>query len=212
MLDADKERLDTLLYEVDMLVRCRPELVKGVVSVAKRLEAAAKRSARVGRLVRTPDWSDCPQSVQRELTSVVCEPFVTVMLGLATRKYRVSQTSMVLWWRRMVACGQSNVLTYFGWDGFHCDGIVVGNDLLMHCVKNQSMLANMTECLRSDTSVDFRIRELLGGLGMNSDVRSAWRKWNMANHPDKGGDPDKYIEVKLVYDEWLSTQKEASVA
>ena len=61
--------------------------------------------------------------------------------------------------------------------------------------------------LADDQSVDFKIRELLGGLSMKSDVRKAFKEWAMTNHPDKGGDAETFLKVKLVYDEWLETQK-----
>ena len=62
--------------------------------------------------------------------------------------------------------------------------------------------------LADDQSVDFKIRELLGGLSMKSDVRKAFKEWAMTNHPDKGGDAEKFLAVKLVYDEWLDIQKQ----
>jgi hypothetical protein len=78
---------------------------------------------------------------------------------------------------------------------------------LRQCVSNEQILDRITESLKSDTSVDYRIRELLGGLSMQSDVTAAWKKWCMTNHPDKGGDPEKFLEVKLVYEEWRDLQK-----
>jgi hypothetical protein len=49
---------------------------------------------------------------------------------------------------------------------------------------------------------------LLGGLSKTSDVRAAWKKWAMVNHPDKGGDPDRFLQVKVVYDEWCTLNKD----
>ena len=56
--------------------------------------------------------------------------------------------------------------------------------------------------VESDDTVDFHLRELLGGLGSKSDVHAAWRTFAMKNHPDKGGDPEKFLEVKVCYEEW----------
>jgi hypothetical protein len=32
----------------------------------------------------------------------------------------------------------------------------------------------------------------------------------MTNHPDKGGDPENFLKVKLVYDEWCEINKQQS--
>ena len=207
MADEYINELDDLFWRLDGIVRHNPSLIRKLSPRWKALEATAKRISRVEKLQHTADWATCPQSVLLELTTAESEPFVQVALGLATRHFHVNQVSLVLWWRRMVATGQAAILTYFGWEGFTCDGIVTGQDLLRQCVKNEQMLGNITEALRSDTSVDFKIRELLGGLSTKSDVTAAWKKWCMTNHPDKGGDPEQFLRVKLVYDEWVTIQK-----
>jgi hypothetical protein len=131
------------------------------------------------------------------------------MLGLAKRRYRVHQMSTVLWWRRMIATGQENVITYFSWERFDATftgDVVHATDIMRVCVDNEQLLNNITAALADDKCVDFKIRELLGGISMQSDVRQAWKKWAMANHPDKGGDPELFLKVKLVYDEWCEIQ------
>ena len=207
MADEYINEVDDLFWRLDTIVRRNPSIVRKLSPKWKALEATAKRISRVEKLQRTADWATCPQSVLLELTTAESEPFVQVALGLATRHFRVNQVSLVLWWRRMVSTGNAAILTYFGWEGFTCDGVVTGQDLLRKCISNETLLKNVTESLKSDVSVDFRIRELLGGLSKQSDVTAAWKKWCMTNHPDKGGDPEQFLRVKLVYDEWVAIQK-----
>lgn len=207
MADEYINELDDLFWRLDGIVRHNPSLIRKLSPRWKALEQTAKRISRVEKLQRTADWATCPQSVLLELTTAESEPFVQVALGLATRHFRVNQVSLVLWWRRMVSTGNASILTYFGWEGFTCDGVVTGQDLLRQCISNETLLKNVTESLKSDVSVDFRIRELLGGLSKQSDVTAAWKKWVMTNHPDKGGDPEQFLKVKLVYEEWVEMQK-----
>lgn len=207
MADEYINEVDDLFWRLDTIVRHNPSIVRKLSPKWKALEATAKRISRVEKLQRTADWATCPQSVLLELTTAESEPFVQVALGLATRHFRVNQVSLVLWWRRMVSTGNAAILTYFGWEGFTCDGVVTGQDLLRQCISNEALLKNVTESLKSDVSVDFRIRELLGGLSKQSDVTAAWKKWVMTNHPDKGGDPEQFLKVKLVYEEWVEMQK-----
>lgn len=197
--------VDDIFWRLDTIIRLHPEWLKKVSPKWKKLEATAKRVLRVQKLQATKDWCNCPQSVLLELTTEESEPFVQVALGLATRKFHVNQVSLVLWWRRMVATGNASILTYFGWNNFTAGDVVTGQDLLRQCVQNEDILKNITEAFKSDVSVDFRIRELLGGLSKQSDVKTAWKRWCMTNHPDKGGDAENFLRVKLVYEEWLST-------
>lgn len=207
MAEEYVNELDDLFWRLDGIVRHNPSLIRKLSPRWKALEQTAKRISRVEKLQHTADWANCPQSVLLELTTKESEPFVQVALGLATRKFRVNQVSLVLWWRRMVATGNAVVLTYFGWNNFQCDGIVTGQDLLRQCISNEDILERVTDSLKSDVSVDYRIRDLLGGLSTQSDVTAAWKKWCLTNHPDKGGDPELFLKVKLVYDEWVEINK-----
>ena len=200
--------LDDLFWRLDTIVRRAPEYIRKLKPKWRALEQTATNTARVEKLRRY--WSDVPQSVMLELTTQQSVPFVTVMLGLAERKYKVSQFSMVNWWRRMCSTGQEKILTYFSRKRFaetFFGQTVVASDLLRVCTDNQAFLDNIAEALADDRSVDFKIRELLGGISMQSDVTAAWKKWCMTNHPDKGGDAEHFLEVKLVYDEWMDINK-----
>lgn len=208
-MDIDKlNEIDDIFWRLEAIVRVSPEYLRKVKPKWKHLEQTATNTARLFKLQK--HWLDIPQSVILELNTQQSVPFVTVMLGLAERKYKVSQLSMVNWWRRMCATGQEEILTYFSWKRFaetFFGQTVVASDLLRVCSDNEAFLENVGRVLADDQSVDFKIRELLGGLSMKSDVRKAFKEWAMTNHPDKGGDAETFLRVKLVYDEWCDIQK-----
>lgn len=200
--------LDDITWRLETIFRTDPTLMRKWKPKVKRLEETATNVARVLQL--SAKWSDVPQSLLREFATTESAPFIKVCLGLTNRRYKVAPVSLCLWWRRMVAVGQRNILTYFSWSALDRLQLetVCGSDILRACTDNIEILDNLRNILKDDTSVDFRIRELLGGLSKTSDVKAAWKKWVMTNHPDKGGDPEHFLEVKVVYDEWLTFQKE----
>lgn len=199
--------VDQICWQLERLVRSDPKLVKRVKPKWKAIETAATNVARVMKLQEK--WTAVPQSVLHDLCTEASAPFVKVMLGLAERKYSVNQMSMVGWWRRMMATGQESIITYFSWSKLATTFFgheVLGSDILRVCTENQQLLENITNALSDDTCVDFRIRELLGGISMQADVKAKWKEWAKSNHPDKGGDPELFLKVKLVYDEWNEIQ------
>lgn len=208
-MDIDKlNEIDDIFWRLEAIIRVSPEYLRKVKPKWKHLEQTATNTARLFKLQK--HWLDIPQSVILELNTQQSVPFVTVMLGLAERKYTVSQLSMVNWWRRMCATGQEQILTYFSWKRFaetFFGKTVVASDLLRVCSDNEEFLQNVGRILADDQSVDFKIRELLGGISMKSDVKKAFKEWAMTNHPDKGGDAETFLRVKLVYDEWCDIQK-----
>lgn len=210
-MDLDKlNEIDDIFWRLEAIIRVSPEYLRKVKPKWKHLEQTATNTARLFKLQK--HWLDIPQSVILELNTQRSAPFVTVMLGLLERKFKVNQVSMVMWWRRMLATEQDTLLTYFSWKRFEetfTGDFVTAQDLLRVCSDNEAFLANVGRALADDQSVDFKIRELLGGLSMKSDVRKAFKEWAMTNHPDKGGDAETFLRVKLVYDEWCDIQKKA---
>lgn len=200
--------LDDITWRLESIFRTDPKLMRKWKPKVKKLEEAATNVSRVMSLAEK--WSSVPQSLLLEFATNESAPFIKVCIGLTTRRYRLSPISLCLWWRRMVASGQQHILTYFSWAGLDRLDVetVCGNDLLRACTDNIALLDNIRNILADDQTVDFRIRELLGGLSKTSDVKAAWKKWVMTNHPDKGGDPEHFLEVKVVYDEWLTFQQE----
>ena len=150
-------------------------------------------------------WCTFSQSVLLDLATEQSEPFVKLCIQLCKRGIPHSPASLVMWWRRMVATGQANTITYFTWLTFKWGGgVVTGQDILYNCTRTQQMFDAVLTTVQSDSVLDCHLRELLGGLGSKSDIHQAWKKFCMTNHPDKGGDPQKFLEVKVCYDEWCA--------
>ena len=199
--------LDDIFERLESMVREFPETIRYISMKCGMLKEVSTRVNRIGKLQRC--WPDTPHSVLYELSTKQSEPFVKVMIGLAERKYKVSQLSMVNWWRRMCSTGQDYLITYFSWQRLaetFFGHTILASDLMRVCTDNEKLLANITKTLSDDKCVDFKIRELLGGLSMQADVKEAWKAWAKSNHPDKGGDTETFLKVKLVYDEWIDIQ------
>lgn len=201
--------LDDITWRLETIFRRDPSLMRKWKPKVKALERAATNTARAYTLAQLWDGA-VPQSVILDLATEESAPFVKVAIGLYQKGYKHSPMSLCLWWRRMLSVNEQAVLTYFSWPSLERLEVetVTGSDLLRACTDNQALLENIKSILADDQTVDFRIRELLGGLSMTSDVKVAWKKWAMTNHPDKGGDPEHFLQVKVVYDEWLTLQKE----
>lgn len=208
MLEAGE--LDDIFWRLESLVRSDSKVIRKLKPKFKRLCEQATDFDRVEKLSRFPQWQQIGQSNLLSLTTHESAPFVKVALGLAQRRIPHSPVSLMLWWRRMVAVGQTSILTYFSWAGaeglarFNC---ITGSDIARICIGNEQMFTNFRNTFDDDKSVDLRIREALGGLSMKSDVKQAWKEWALKNHPDKGGDPEKFLTVKLIYEEWESLRK-----
>lgn len=200
--------LDDIFWRLDQMMRTSPEQIRKLKPRWKQLEQTATNTARVLKLQKLW-WCEIPQSTLLELSTQQSAPFVTLLIGLAERKYKASQISLLLWWRRLVATGQEHILSYFSWKRLEetfFGKCILGSDILRVCTDNEALLNNITAALSDDKTVDFKIRELLGGLPMQADVRKAWKAWALRNHPDKGGDAETFLKVKLVYDEWNEIQ------
>ena len=200
--------VDDIFWKLDQMLRTNPELIRKLKPRWKQLEQTSSNTARVLKLQKLW-WCDIPQSTLLELSTQQSAPFVTLLIGLAERKYKANQISLLLWWRRLVATGQEHILSYFSWKRLEetfFGKCILGSDILRVCTDNEALLNNINAALSNDKTVDFKIRELLGGLSMQADVRKAWKAWAIRNHPDKGGDAETFLKVKLVYDEWTEIQ------
>lgn len=204
MQTETNNELDDITWKLESIFRRDPKLMRKWKPKVKRLEQVATNTARVYDLMER--WPEVPQSMLLEFATEESAPFIKVCIGLHKWKYDVVPVSLFLWWRRMLASGQQHILTYFSWPALERLSVtsVTGSDLLRACTDNIALLEQVKTILADDQSVDFRIREMLGGLSKASDVRAAWKKWCMTNHPDKGGDPEHFLQVKVVYEEWLA--------
>lgn len=183
---------------------------KNITLVSRRVEKLKEKARNLVRLNKLKDlWTEVPQDTMNLLMTEQSAPFVTLMLSLSKKNYRPHQVSLVLWWRRLCSTGSEHTITYFAFDRFdklmssRDDKVVYSQDIMRVCVETEDMLKDFSESLQTDTNVEYRIRELLGGLSMKADIKKEFKEWAMVNHPDKGGDPDLFLRVKLVYDEWV---------
>lgn len=206
MNNDDQFAFDTATELIEKVMRSSPEYFRYYVAPwAKRLENECRLRENILTLMGMGKWCTFNQSVLLDLATEQSEPFIKLCIQLCKRGIPHSPASLVMWWRRMVATGQANTITYFTWLTFKWGGgVVTGQDILHNCTRTQQMFDAVLTTVQSDSVLDCHLRELLGGLGSNSDIRQAWKKFCMTNHPDKGGDPQKFLEVKVCYDEWCA--------
>lgn len=197
--------IDKALWTLDNAVRQDPALVKSMKTKFNEIVGTARNVQRLDKLKRCKGWGNMPVSVMEDLCTEESAPFVIIMLGLSQRGHSCNQLSLVSWWRRMIATGQSYLITYFSWESvadLRREVPITGQDLMKACAQNKDTFENITNAYTSDKSVEYRIRELLGGLSMQADVPSAWKEWAKKNHPDKGGDHEVFVRTKIVYETW----------
>lgn len=202
------DELHRHLVGLENCIRRDPTVIRGIKRDFTYLSELARNLTRLDKLRKA--WGDIPDSVMEELGTSQSAGFVTIMLGAIERKYKMSQVSMVQWWRRMCATGQDHVLTYFSWKRLEetfTGTMLTGLDIIRVCSNNQDFLNSVMTALDDSRSIDFRVREKLGGISMSADVRKAWHDWAIRNHPDKGGNPEVFMQTKLVYEEWCELQK-----
>ena len=206
MNNDDRFAFDTATELIEKVMRSSPEYFRYYVAPwVKKLENECRLRENILTLMGMGKWCTFNQSVLLDLATEQSEPFVKLCIQLCKRGIPHSPASLVMWWRRMVATGQANTITYFTWLTFKWGGgVVTGQDILYNCTRTQQMFDAVLTTVQSDTVLDCHLRELLGGLGSKSDIHQAWKKFCMTNHPDKGGDPQKFLEVKVCYDEWCA--------
>lgn len=166
-----------------------------------RLDAIVK----ISELRKYLDWSMFAPNVIVHLATKLDAPFVKLMASLAKRGYRYSAISMFNMWRRLKTIGQDHIITYFAYPGFGDPRFITPADLLSQCDYTHSMFGTLKEQLADNRLVEYSLRTLLG-IGQVTDIKTAFREWAKTNHPDKGGDTDKFARVMAAYDEWLDTQ------
>ena len=206
MSEEDRFAFDTATELIEKTMRNHPEYFKLYVAPwAKKLEAECKLREKLEELRTFPEWSVVPYSMLADFLTEQSRPFIALCIQLNKRGYRHVPISLIRWWRRMIATAETNLITYFSWLNFHYTGCVIcGTDIMMNCARTKDAFNDLCKVFDSDHHLDCHLRELLGGLGSNADIHEYWKKFCMKNHPDKGGDPQKFLEVKVCYDEWCA--------
>lgn len=187
-------------------VTCEPQkrLAKRMF---KELEERWRVESLVNQLHKTRSFKDAPQSFMLSLMNRVDEPFVRLMLTL--KGYRMIHVAMHIWWRGLKAIDRNNLVTYFNLAEFqrtHYKGSAVGtSDIMENLVKNEETLRNISESIGSKYTIETSLRAKLGISG-TSDIETAWKRFAMVHHPDKGGDIELFITTKAAYEAWKEMQ------
>lgn len=176
-------------------------VAKGLRAEIARLDAICK----ISELRKYLDWSMFAPKIIAMLATKLDEPFIRVMLSLAKRGYRYSAISMFNLWRRLKAIGQDHIITYFAFPGFGDPRFITPADLVNQCDYTHSMFGTLKDQLADNKLVEMSLRSLLG-ISQVVDIKTAFREWAKMNHPDKGGDTEKFARVMAAYDEWLDIQ------
>ena len=176
-------------------------VAKGLREELARLDAVVK----ISELRMYLDWSFYAPNIIARLATRLDAPFIKLMTSLAKHGFRYSAISMTNWWRRLKSLSQDHIITYFTYADFGEPRFIGPNDLLAQCDRTKSMFGSLSEQLADDRLVEMSLRTLLG-IGQATDIKAAFRDWAKTNHPDKGGDTDRFARVMAAYDEWLDIQ------
>lgn len=206
----ENEVLEKRFHEVEEIVRMKPKTLRHLKKLVNDLSESIAIQARADELAKA--WyPTVPWEHVQELATRMSNPFLVVMNALHRRNYRTVPTSLLLWWRRLVSTGQTHHVSYFSMSRFDSlfserkpSLMVTGTDIERCCCDTEEVLKAFTDATSDPMNTEFHLRELLG-ISMASDIRKAWKDWAKRNHPDKGGDNEKFLEVKLTFDEWNET-------
>lgn len=161
---------------------------------------------KISELRKYLDWPKFNKEVIVQLATKLDAPFVKLMISLAKHGYRYSAISMMNLWRRLKTIGQDHIITYFAYPGFGDPRFITPDDLIHQCDYTHSVFGSLKEQLADNNLVEMSLRALLG-ISQVVDIKTAFRDWAKANHPDKGGDTDSFVRVKSAYEEWASLQE-----
>ena len=193
------------MFSKEMVIT-HPECIPEIKKEAKATLELIGYCETLCRLRKYLDWDKFDWSVMSTWANKVDEPFVKLMISLAKNGYQYNVISMHKWWRRLKAVNQQHIIGYFSYQGFPKPKEITQTiwwDLLYaQCCKTKSVFEEFNKVYQDDTFVEMNLRALLG-ISTKSDIKEAWHKWTMTNHPDKGGSVEKFVLVKAAYEEYL---------
>lgn len=198
-------------------VELEPKKLRELQGFVKNQAEKVKCRNLVLKLYALKGWNSFAQGLILEMANPTDQPFVRLMLTLAKERFNYNPMQMHLWWRRVKALDQHNIITYFNLAKF-CkdnpdkDSFISWTHVVENCSVTQEILTKILEGIRSNKDVEMNLRSRLG-ISMSADIDEAWKKWAKANHPDKGGDLNNFVITKACYEEWRAiTTKEVQVA
>lgn len=192
------------------MVITNPEMIPEIRREAKATLELISFCDNLCKLRKYLDWSSFDWSFMATWANKIDEPFVKLMLSLAKNKYKYSAVSMHKWWRRLKAVNQHHIVGYFSYQGFpkpaEIPTLVWWDLVYAQCCKTKGVFEEFNKVYSDDHFVEMNLRALLG-ISTTKDIKEAWHKWAMTNHPDKGGSVEKFVLVKAAYEEYLLTMR-----
>lgn len=185
-----------------------PSNIADIKKEAKLTYDLCTRCELLLKLRQYEDWGRFDWAFMCTWANPVDEPFIKLMISLAKHGYHYGAISMHKWWRRLKACNQHNIITYFTYTNFPgpTDKKLFWLELYEHCCRTRETFVQMSEVFRDDRQVEMYLRSLLG-ISQQRDIKEAWVEWAKRNHPDKGGSVEKFIITKSAYEEWYESNR-----
>lgn len=205
----DEYELQQRLKAIEFELQVNPSRMRAVKQWYRTVVRAHDNNVLVERLFKCDGWDKFAWSIRSEMANDVDAIFIRLMLRLYKDRIGVNPISMHMWWRRMKAMHQFQLLTYLDYTGLVkslVERYVDHTMILPYCISSRDTLAQLTELLSSNDQLDLTMRAHLGA-SMATDIPLAWVEWAKDNHPDKGGDSDKFVIVKACYEEWQQNNK-----
>lgn len=202
--------MDSLFKLVQDKVMEKPSQLKLVNAFAKRLTARVQAKRVVDKVVSCQKWKELDFLVQaidwEEALNGVDLPFFKLVKSLEENKAPYSPTMLWSWWRRMKATNQQTAIQFVNMQELLKFNFVNGDAILSCCNLTKQFLDNLRNLTQSDNAVFMVLCQRIG-LVADPDcdpelVHSAWKKWAVKNHPDKGGDLESFVLAKCAYEEW----------
>ena len=187
----------------------KPELLKEIRAEAKATVELCTYVETLVQLRKYGEWANFNWVIMSAWANPVDIQFCKLMISLSKHGYTYGAISMHRWWRRLKACNQQHLITYFSYKDFNVDKTKTlwWMDVYKQCCRTAELFAQYDAIYRDDSAVEMNLRALLG-ISQTRDIKSAWSEWAKANHPDKGGSVEKFVLVKAAYEEWYVAQRQ----
>lgn len=139
-------------------------------------------------------------------------PFVKLCAYLSAAGINYDMEYFIAEWRKLKAINQHHIISYIRLHTIQnkvlhhaSDHIIYDtitwHEVLCHSELGKEFINQLEQTINDDRALEFRLREILG-CSMQADIKEAWHRWIKTNHPDKGGDHNKFILASASYEEW----------
>lgn len=203
--------IDELYSISDRIIQADLLTAKSEIKVVKKWYKELLTRYIYQRCVGCISWGDVPTRVALEFANTIDEPFLQLLRTIQIHRLPHNIHSLIRMWQRLKGLGEQHLITYIRTCDLvaHLPKTIYGDDVIAMCYKGKDGLDAYMRFYRNGANVERHLRELLE-CSRNADIKEKFIAWVKTNHPDKGGDHDKFIEVKSVYDEWKRIQEEVA--